>query len=434
MKRIVKYLATSSSHPGTATLKNTATSLFFLCVLFTTSPLNAGTHPPGDDGLLVGSGRLHAFVEAESHYVYNPHRASLDAAADIRETKGPMLAIRPGLNYKALSSIVEIQLQSLADLRYYTADYLAGNNNFFGNDTRLGLLLNKDSTLPLRISAGYLRSDVPANQTISRSLLNRTLSLGLDGEWKPGGGAFTVRFKAPASKISYDAEENANHEKLNNLRVQPSLRVAWKFFPKTAFTLDLFSDLTQYEEGSYSKDIDFFGGSLGLTGAITSRISAVIRAGFSTPILASDLASSASGFVGLFELGYKLSNALSVSLATGREMRATPLFNYHKDIFGSLAASLNIGSQVNINLNFEARTLTFGTPTTSETTGFAGRNDLAVKPNLIISYFANNWLTISLHNRYEYRDTGDFTISMLSGEATGSYNYYDTFLRISARY
>ena len=435
MNKILKQLRASLSQPGLSLLKLIALS-FSLCGV--TSEGYSATLPPGQDGLRIGSGRVHGFVEGETHYVYNPHRTSTNAFEDLRGTQGTMFSLRPGVNYLARSSTLEIHFQGHGDLRHYTAPYLAGHQNFFGGDARLSLHLNKESSLPIRITTRALRSDVPANQGISRSLTNQILSLELDGHWKPGGGALTVQFRAPVAKHSYDDTENENHSKLNNLKVQPSLQVAWRKFPKTAFTLRVFSDFTKYDPGAYSENIDFLGGQVGLTGAVTSRISAILRGGWTTPILATDLQESASGFAGLFELGYKLSNALTISLGGGREIRAAPLFNYHKDIFGSLKANLNVGTQVNIDFGFEARRLDYGTPSPDKIstllTTFQPRNDYSLKPSLIISYFINDWLTLSLHNRYEYRNTGDFTVPMYMGEATGSYNYYDAFLRVGARY
>ena len=85
-------------------------------------------------------------------------------------------------------------------------------------------------------------------------------------------------------------------------------------------------------------------------------------------------------------------------------------------------------------MGIQARTIDFGRPTVTGSASYPKRNDLSLTPNLFIAYQANNWLTISLHNKYEYRDTGDFTIPMYSGLATGSYNYYDAFLRLTLRY
>jgi len=394
------------------------------------------TAPEGDNGIKIGSGRLHPFVEADTHYIYNPHRIPREAETALQDTAGSVFGVRPGLNYMLPSASMEIDLQALADLRYFSNSHLP-ENLLIGSDTQLSVLFHKESTLPIKITTRFVRTDTPANQATTVSLMSDALHFDVHGRWKPGGGAFALDFRAPIAKTSYDARSGTRYDRLNNLNISPAVRLSWKLLPKTALLLDAVSNLTRYSDHTYSTDIDFVTGYLGLAGAITSRISTVIKAGWTEPFFATQFMKETKGFVGQFTLGYKVSDTLDVTLGGGQEVKSTPLFNYHKDVYGNLGALLRVGTRITLDFDFEARTLEYGTPSVNPGSlifGLDDRNDIFIKPSLVVSYLATRWLTLSLHNSYEFRDTGAFRIKVDNRMVTGGYNYFDSLFRLSFRY
>ena len=394
------------------------------------------TSPEGDNGLKIGSGRLHPFVEADTHYIYNPHRIPREAETALEDTAGSVFGVRPGADYILPSAFTEIELQALADLRYFSNSHLP-DNLLIGSDTRLSVLFNKESTLPIKITTRFLRTDKPANQVTTVSLMSNAFHFDVHGKWKPGGGAFTLDFRAPVVQTSYDAKSTTRYDRLNNLNMRPAVRLSWKLLPKTALILDAVSNLIRYSDHTYSTDIDFVTGYLGLAGAITPRVSTLIKAGWTEPLYATQFMKETKGFVGQFTLGYKISDTLDVTLGGGQEVKPTPLFNYHKDVYTNLGVLLRMGTGITLDFDFEARTLDYGTPSVDPGDlifGLDERNDTFIKPSLVISYLATRWLTVSLHNSYEFRDTGAFRINIDNRMVTGGYNYFDSFLRLSFRY
>jgi hypothetical protein len=96
-----------------------------------------------------------------------------------------------------------------------------------------------------------------------------------------------------------------------------------------------------------------------------------------------------------------------------------------------------VGTRITLDFDFEARTLEYGTPSINPGDlifGLDDRYDIFIKPSLVVSYLATRWLTLSLHNSYEFRDTGAFRVKVDNRMVTGGYNYFDSFFRLSFRY
>nr|ADI22132.1 hypothetical protein [uncultured myxobacterium HF0200_19H16] len=410
--------------------------LLCLCILFS----NSNALATGDNGLLIGSGRLHPYIQTEAHYVLNPHRIPPGKTS----TQGPLFVLKPGTDFIQPSNTFQLKFNGYAELRYYAID-LMSDLPLLAGSAKLDLSLNKESTLPIIFSAGFRRTDNPASQAVSYSLTNDLAQLSMDGTWKPDGGALSVRLRLPLDYLTFGAggaESNrlqaykSAFGSLDHLNISPILRIAWKFFPKTAVVFDAFGTYTHYTEStSKSTDMDFGGVSLGVMGAITPKISTIIKAGWAQPILASQFSTDAQTFVGQLDVGYIASQMMEFTVGMGREAKASPLYNYHKDYYGKAGILLKLGTQLVVDVDFEFRFIEFGSPS-DQASNFKPRSDVVAKPLAVVSYIVKDWLTLSLHNRFEYRDTGEYSAigNPDLPPVNGSYVFYDAFFRIDARY
>jgi hypothetical protein len=255
------------------------------------------------------------------------------------------------------------------------------------------------------------------------------VGIGLD--IKPGGGALIFSPDYSFIYERYDRGEGSagagySIADLDNMRHVPKLRASWKFLPKTAVFLEVEGHLARYISGP-NVDANILLAQLGAAGSVTQRVALLLKAGYGNTLMSGD--DNFSSFVGQLEFNYLFSETMRFRAGALRTVQPTTLFKYFDMIRGYIGYTQAFGGRLQLDLNLAYNYLDFG-DAIAQTSGLSDRVDNNVTGDVTLSYQVLEWLTVSLTNRLDLRESsGDNPM-----HAPDSYFTNDFYLRASARY
>ena len=281
----------------------------------------------GDNGIKFGEGRLHPYGEVDTHFVVNPGRLSQerqDADPDSVTSDG-LITYTAGLNYELPSPTVELDFESQIFFnQYFQLSELNGfNANVFAN-----LEAYKKKPLSFRATAGYIRSVQPGNQASFAPLFHNDFTGAVGTSYRPGGGALTLSLDYQVYYQRYD--DNQDNRALlgdpalfNSLRQTGAFRTSWKFLPKTSLFLEAFFTQTTFPDDAQDQNFDagILEGYVGLSGAISTRLSVLAKVGYGNPFT-SQVSTDFIPVVALAEINYLFSETSKFQLGVRRRAAA----------------------------------------------------------------------------------------------------------------
>jgi hypothetical protein len=388
--------------------------------------------PPGENGIKLGDGRLHPYIQVDSKFVVNPGRQSDNQANDL------VFVARPGLELLLPSDTLDMTFKGDVEWQQYTGvdESTTRELSTFAGSLALDLNVNKRGAVGFRLSDRLTRSADPGNQTISRRLLSTSNDLGLGLDVRPGGGALTVSADGGFYIERYDREENATSDSsayspsdLDNYRLAPQLKVAWKFLPKTAVFLDAEGLLTNYYNSTANESSNILRVHLGAAGSISQKIALLLKAGYGDTFLSGD---SFRSFIGQAEFNYLASETMRLRLGVLRTVQPTSVFRYFSMIRGYVGYDQAVGGSLQLGLKLGYNYLSYGEPGAPFAAAGVpgGRSDGQITADIFVAYQINEWLTLSVHDRVDQRSTSWAPASGVSPE----YFTNDFFVRVAARY
>lgn len=260
------------------------------------------------NGIKIGDGRLHPFLTV---------RAAYDSAAGLFPSggmTGPLtvrgdfiLTPSAGLIFNLDSGNTMFNFNGGAGYTWYTGLITSGANqlSFISANVGLDAAFNRQGAVEFDIGDNFTRSNRSGNVAAGVGILSLFNSARVAAPIKPGGGAIVitpqvrwdVEFFTPQLAAQRAADCRAGDiscdpavlSRMNYNNLFFSLGGKWKFLPKTAVIADVGFDWRTYFNTSPSSTgmIDFttnlnaqlLRGSVGMSGLITSRISALATIG-----------------------------------------------------------------------------------------------------------------------------------------------------------
>lgn len=228
------------------------------------------------DGLRVGDGRVHPFVELHGRYDSLAQR-EVRAGGQIRDGDDFILHLRPGLRLESPSPGFAIAFSGFLDGQFYIKNRTPRLNG----EVDLDLGINREGAVGLNLGAFGTRSDrstVPAAPTGTTSLY-ADLRGGLP--IRPGGGAliFEPTYNFAIEQFECLPSLTPNPCNFNFQNHTLGLKGTWKFLPKTAIVLD-----GQYLLRSYAGGIGTpthgFRAQGGLQGLLSLHVATVLKVGW----------------------------------------------------------------------------------------------------------------------------------------------------------
>jgi hypothetical protein len=255
--------------------------------------------PTGGNGLKVGDGRLHPFLDLETRLDtavgYFPDLDTPDPN-DVTDELSPevVLRLRPGLKLEVPSPRAAIDASARLEYVRYTgllttqstyASHLEGAADVTVN-------FNRDGPVSFVLADQLIRSDQTRNAALGAGVLSLFNELRASVPIKPGGGAIEV-----APEVAWGVEffdpiglaipvgctegvcdpATVDAFDYNNLRAGVEAR--WRFLPKTAIVLDADLDLRSYFSGT-SPDALLLRAMAGVAGLLTAKIAVNAKVGW----------------------------------------------------------------------------------------------------------------------------------------------------------
>ncbi len=289
----------------------------------------------GDNGIKVGSGRLHPLFGFETRYdsfvgLSETAVSPTDAASDL------ILHIKPGLELVIPSDTVEIGARFLLDYNAYTGATESWTSDL--SKTRAAFdfnaLINPKGDAKVGLVERFARSDLNTNLALPVLTISDRNDAGLHVELTPGGGALLIK---PSYVNTYehfearDGDAGSQVTRFDYMQHTAGLTLGYKLQPKTALLLDTSLAIRNFERGA-SQDFDTSNLRVmaGFAGMVAPRITILAKAGYGKQFESTALEGEGfASFIGQAEIGYLYSEDTQVKLGYARSFEPTPSAGLH---------------------------------------------------------------------------------------------------------
>lgn len=427
-------------------------------VLFSGGDVRANPLLPESKGIKVGEGRLHPFFELDAHSIHNPGRFSsglydeAPAAFAAAGRDNPLdglrndfyFVARPGLDYKLPSPHLELSATAYVERQQYidNEDFSSWQGGLGGN-----LHFNKDGPFQLRASERLTRIAAPGNQTFNQRFDHWTNSTSVGVDVEPGGGALKLSADMTFWVDNYDKDGQVPARFLNNERYTPTLRASWSFLPKTQVFVEATTTFANFREtqGTFANaDSLNYSAYAGLNGAITPKITTLLKVGYTgiSTDTAPGLDPSKNTIGTQLEFTWAASPTTKVRVGGVRQLEPIPIFVFATMWKAYTRLDQAIATRLNLSLGFEYYNLSYqrGASATGGSTNSADdtRVDNSIQASIAIAYYLTEFITVSLVDRVDYRDTNyrydQAVAGVLFPGQTAGFLTNDLFLRFGFRY
>ena len=431
-------------------------------VLFSGGDVRANPLLPESNGFKLGEGRLHPFIELDAHQVHNPGRFPADAfngspSVPSRYRNDFYFVVRPGVDYKLPSPKLEIGATAYVERQEYinAEDFSSWQGGLGGT-----LHYNKEGPFQLRVNQLLTRSAAPGNQTFVQRFNHWTENLSVGADFIPGGGALKLTAEMAVFLDEYD-DSNSNQVDpvyLNNERYSPLVRAAWAFLPKTQVFVEggaSFANFRSVDDPnvqSLNADSWVYHGSAGLNGIITPKISALAKVGFTGintdgSVAATDVTKNTVGAQA--EATWNITTINKLRLGGARQIDPVSIFLFATTWKAYARYDHLIASRLNVSLGAEYANLHYGRNVSDLATGGTTddgndqRRDNLVQASIAFAYYVNDFITISIVDRVDYRTSNYQYPQFIGNDNEGNaltrvlpseYITNDIFLRLGVRY
>lgn len=393
------------------------------------APVTAGI--TNSNGFKVGEGRLHLYLELEGHF---------NSAAGFFDSQNPLVVspelvayFRPGTRYELATPSTRVNFNGNVGYALYTG-LLSSNSRAASHvEAAVGLdtAFNQDGAVEFQVGDNLTRSDRTQNAALSIGVLSLYNSLRAALPIHPGGRAleFTpsltwgVELFDPLAQGDItqgncdptDASCNSGIvSQMNYSNLNANFNTRWRFFPKTALTVDVGYDWRTYFSGaSGTAAARLLSGTAGMVGLISSHISVTAKLGW-----AHDFSNSgASTLLAQAELAYLHSN-FSVRAGYLRTVQPVPVYGTNGDDRGYLEGQFETG-----------RFKLIGSGTFDYLTfyGTQGRKDMVVSASLSPQYAITTFFSVAVGYNFQWRTS---TANSLASQFTR----HEAFLRLTVAY
>lgn len=405
-----------------------AACLGLLCLLPTSALAQA--IPYATNGVQMGSGRLHAWFDAETRFDsaagFFPQTGTAGAPLTLQ---GELLwYLRPGVRLELPGESVTFAVGGNLEYVAYSGLFTPGSSaaNRLQAAADLGLTVNKSGVVELQLTDTFRRSDRTTNAAVGFGVLSLTNVVGLKIPVRPGGGAleiipgaeFGIEYLSPLSTeagtcadVSCDP---AAVSEFDSQRFGASLSARWNFLPRTTLILDNAFGQNLYPNGS-SPATSLFQSTLGIAGLITQKLSLNAKAGWAQNF--GELGGAT--VVGQAELSYPPTTQSMVSVGYARNLRPMSLYGtvINDRVYGNgrmlMSGKLSLAAEVAYNwLGFQ---------------GGSNRNDQLLSASLTPEYEVLPWFLIGGGYQLEVRDSS-------TGIDSLNLARHELMLRLTVRY
>ncbi|RMG16505.1 MAG: hypothetical protein D6729_10765 [Deltaproteobacteria bacterium] len=351
-----------------------------------------------ENGVKMGSGRLHPSLEVEGHYDSLALIAEQGSAGDL------ILHFRPGLKLDLPSPAFAVQLNGQADYNLYTGIINPSSRrlSYLGGDALLDVNINQDGPVGVRLGDRFQFSDRISAIGLGagvRSAFNEAYgSIPI----RPGGGAlvfepgYAFAFEAFFALLAQPA--GVNPQSLNYISHRPSLLAKWHFLPKTAVVLDVRSDLRIYGRNQGNPGVNALYAQTGLSGLITPKLSLSLLAGYGNAFV--DPTSGVANYesvIGQADLGWFVTESGKLKIGYLRTFQPVPQFGWYGNNRVYVGSSFQFAGRLTWALDGSLDFVDYAT----------GRSDFLARIDTSFDFRVTGWLHLAVGYRFNLRIAGE---------------------------
>ena len=391
----------------------------------------------GGNGLKVGEGRLHPFLDLEarldSAVGYFPD-LSTQNPNDVVASLSPelVLRVRPGLKLEVPSS--KMSLSASAKVEYVRYTGLLTKQSTYGSHVEgagdLTAHFNPEGSVGFILADQFSRSDQSHNAALGAGVLSLFNEVRASVPIKPGGGAVEITpelgwalefFQPIGVAIPVGCTEGVcdpttvDAFDYTNLRAAASAR--WRFLPKTALVLETNLNLREYLRASNTTPSALlFRAMGGLSGLVSTKIAVVAKAGYGYNFGSS----GGSSLIGQLEGNYAFSPLLSFKGGYLRTLDPVASYGLFRDDRGYAEARGLFGGKLVLHGSAAVDFLGFYD-------AIQPRNDTVLTLELGPDYQIKPWLVGAL----------GYVLSTRSSSVTGAglnFTRHEAYLRLTLVY
>jgi len=382
------------------------------------------------NGLKVGEGRLHPFIDLEFHY---DSVAGLFPYNGVTSLRPEFIArIRPGLKLEVPSDTVSLNVYGNLDYLYFTGlltpfDQQASR---LEADANVSATFNPKGSVSAVLEDGLRRGDRINNPLLGVGVLSFFNQTRLTVPIRPGGGALEIAPKVALSLEFFQPVSQATTPgctldptcnpaavlAMSYVNLQPGVEARWKFLPKTAIVLDASFDVRSYFTAAGNLPPSLLKAYAGLSGLITPKLSVQAKVGWGFDFGTS----GANTVLAHLEASYALTESLSVKGGYLRSLFPVPVYGVYGDDRLYVEGKMQLNGRLNLHGAFTFDYVSYY--------GNAKRNDMLISADVGPEYQILQWLTVS----GAYLFSSHF--SSLSSAQSLNYARHELFVRVTFQY
>lgn len=319
----------------------------------------------GDNGVRVGSGRIHPFVGFQTRYdSYVGLSERAQQLGGTQEGTGDLiLHVKPGLRLEVPSDSVELRAGVLVDYHAYTGMDEAWTSDLSRTAAALDInaLINPKGNVQVSLDERFTRSDRITNMELGALTLSDRNDAGIHVAITPGGGSLLLR---PGYVNTYEHFEPRSGEsdpavtRNDYWQHTAMLTVGYKLQEESALVLDSSLAIRNYERSASQQfDSQNLRVTAGFVGMIAPRVSFLAKAGYGKQLDVEGY----DGILGQVELGYLYSEQTEVRAGYARTFEPSPSAGlFYSDDRVYLDGRTRLGSQLTLNAGLSYDQITFG--------------------------------------------------------------------------
>jgi hypothetical protein len=406
--------------------------LVLLCPVLASAQGRPGS---GGNGIKVGDGRLHPFLDLETRVDsgagYFPPPGSIGPDVPASDLGGEVIFhIRPGLKLEVPSPKLALNLTAQADYLLYSGWMTPASTNasHLQGMADLSARLNPEGTVGLELTDHFTRSDRTRTAAVGAGVLSLYNEVRLTVPIRPGGGAIELTpeaswavefFEALGAERPVGCTESVCDpvavETFDYSNVRAGLDARWRFLPKTALVLDTDFDLRSYFGGT-NPNARLLRAMVGLAGLVSPKVSVTATAGWGQNFGAG----GGGTFLARLEGTYLMSPAMTFKGGYVRTLEPVSAYGLFRDDRGYLEARALFGGKLALHGAVAYDLLSFSGATTP-------RGDNILTVDVGPEYQFAPWLT----------GAAGYVLNTRSSSAVGAglnYTRHEGYVRLSVMY
>ena len=391
------------------------------------SPAGFASNTP--NGLKIGQGRLHPFVQLKLDY---------DSAAGFFPISGTQTSelspeliahLEPGFRYDLPTAEVDLNLYAAVDLVRYTGLLTSGSgrDSRVDLDSRLDAGFNRLGVISLKFSDALTRSDRTHDVTLGVGVISLYNQADARLTIRPGGGALELTPHVSDATELLEAQSQGQIPGCTDVSCDPQrisdadsntvgggFDARWKFLPKTAVIFESNLAGRAYRGGANPSSL-LLKLQGGLAGLLTAKTAVVLKLGWVKDFDQSGLAT----LIGQAEVTDSVTETITAKLGFLREAAGTSGYGTYVDDRPYVEGRALLDGDVNLHGRLAYDRLDFQSN--------AGRSDDGITLELGPEYQIRPWAQIAIQYTLSTRSsnlpsqTVNFTRHELFTKLTFSY-------------